>query len=455
MSEQKELQEVIESFGGQEVSPMVVYSDIFELGYGRVQRTGEESDKKPNPIILGAFNGKIERQIMLEDTFYEQLEHFWGADWAILNGVTYWGRRNTANGQGQLCALIFDLDGVTRDTLYAFLSAAHGDAWDGHGAYPIPNYIVLSGENVHLYYLMDNPITLYPKNKIELKKLKFALTTLMWNPYTSKEKKPQYQGLNQGFRVIGGKTKKGGLTRALRLSQTPFSVAELNEYVPEKDQADVNDDIKSTKYTLAEAKELYPEWYERVILHKQKYWTVKEDLYKWWLRRLQSCDGVTFRHRYFTVMALAIFAAKCGILDRERVKKDAMTLIPSYTQINPDFPFYENDIDCALECLDLRFCTFPRKDIEKITGIPMPPNKRNGRAQEQHLARIRVLQEFDYPDGSWRNTSGRPKGAKNKKYPKRDQIRDYKQKHPEATQREIAKALGISPTTVNKWLKND
>ncbi len=61
------------------------------------------------------------------------------------------------------------------------------------------------------------------------------------------------------------------------------------------------------------------------------------------------------------------------------------------------------------------------------------------------MARARAVQAVDYPDGSWREGNGRK--------PKRDLVRDYAAGHPEASQREISSALGISKTTVNKWLK--
>lgn len=454
LDKSQRLGKLIEVYGGYEVKAMQVYSDIFDLGYGKIQKSGEYHTLKPNPIIIGNWSGKIKRQIMLEDTFKEQLKNFQTADWAFMNGLTYWGRENKAQNQGQLCCFMIDYDGVTSKLFENFLYGAHAKVFDGHGFYPIPNYIILSGNNIHLYYLLEEPISLHPKAKTELKKLKYGLTRLCWNHNTSEIKIPQYQGINQGFRIIGGNTKNNSVVKAYQLNTHPFSIAELNEYVSSDDRADVEVVINlGSKYSLSEAKQKFPEWYQRVIVEKRpkKTWKCKEDLYKWWLEKLQKRDNVLYGHRYFCIMALAIYAAKCGILDKDRVKNDAMKLLEPFNNIKADEPFTERDIDSALECLDLRYCTFPKHDIEKITAITLPTNRRNGRPQKEHLKIARYVCNIYNPNNSWRNKNGRPKGSGTKK----DLIISYKKEHPKATQRDIAKALNISPTTVNKWLKKE
>ena len=438
--------ELLEKYGGFEVSAMDVYSDIFDLGGHQIQQTGERETSKPNPIILGEFDGKMQRQIMLEDTFEEQLAHFQGADWAILNGLTYWGRFNRGNNQGQMCAMMFDLDGITPTLFNNFLHASFAtEIFDGRGWYPIPQYVVLSGHNVHLYYVFESPICLYPQAKYELKRLKYALTRRIWNPNTSSIEKPQFQGINQGFRVIGGKTKTGGVVRVFRLNTHPTNIDELNEYVEEQDRANVVEVVNPThKYTLKEAQQLFPEWYERVVVQglPKKTWACKEDLYRWWLGMLWT-GSATWGHRYFCIMALAIFAAKCGILDRERVKKDAMELLDTFNSIKPTEPFTESDIDSALECLDLRYCRFPRNDIEKITAVRIDANKRNYRKQGEHLARCRAMQLIDYPNMEWINRDGRPT--------KQAQIAKWRSDNPAGTKAQCVRETGISKPTVLKW----
>ena len=444
------LESVLLEFGASEVSAMEVYSDIFDLGSGFIQTEGEPGGRhKANPIILGSFDGRRRRRILFEDTFEETLAEFQQADWAITNGLTYWGRANTADAQSKMCAMIFDLDGQEDRTLTAFLYNCRSD----YPIYPEPNYIVLSGHNVHLYYVLDEPADLYPNTKSLLKDMKYHLTDRMWNFYTSTEwENPQHQGINQGFRIIGGRTKDGGTVRAFRVNTHPFSLEELNEFLPSDQQVDLSSKWRRTRYTLDEAKELFPDWYEQVVVDGRRatgLWKVKEDLYNWWIRRIR--EGATFRHRYFCLMALAIFAVKCGIEDRERVKADMEALVPFLDSIDPEHPFgNDGEVEAALECFDLRYATFPRRDLEKITAVEMPPNKRNGLKQEQHLYLARRRKEDMKAIGlPMRNPEGRPRGSGTKAA----KIRAYAAEHPDASQRQIAKALGVSPTTVNKWLK--
>lgn len=454
---------ILEYFGAYEVSDMELYGDVFKLGTGFLTKAGEHRDSHEfngNPIILGSFDEKIRREIVFEDTFEEQLRRFQEqADWAILNGLTYWGRVNDGQHQNKLCAFVFDYDidkqKQVPKKLYNFLYGAFSES----KLYPIPNYMVLSSHNVHLYYVLEEPLDLFPIVKTQAKKLKHELSRIMMNRYTTNIEKPDAQGINQGFRIVGGKTKGGEgvaypTVRAFRLNEHPFSIEELNEWVPE--DARVQPGRKS-KYTIEQVKKQFPEWYEQVIVGGRRTtgrWVVKEDLYRWWLKKAyaEAVPG----HRYYCVMALAVFAAKCGILDKGRVRRDAESLLEKFNDFAGAEPFTKKDIKSALECLDLRFCNFSRKELESYTGVPMPPNKRNGLKQDQHLYLARRRKEDMKAIGlPMKNPEGRPKGSQNKDHPKKNAIRAYAAEHPDASHAAIAKALGVSRTTVIKWLKPD
>lgn len=449
---------ILEHFGAYEVSAMELYGDVFKLGTGFLTKAGEHRDGHDfngNPIFLGSWDGKIRREMGFEDTFEEQLGRFQQADWAILNGLTYWGRVNDGQHQNKLCAFVFDYDidkqRQVPKKLYNFLYGAFSES----KLYPIPNYMVLSSHNVHLYYVLEEPLDLFPVVKTQAKKLKHELSRIMMNMYTTNIEKPDAQGINQGFRIVGGRTKGGEgvaypTVRAFRLNEHPFSIDELNERVPE--EARVQPGRKS-KYTIEQVKKLFPEWYEQVIVGGKRTtgrWVVKEDLYRWWLKKAYD-EGVP-GHRYYCVMALAVFAAKCGILDKNRVRRDAESLMGKFNDFAGAEPFTEDDVKSALECLDLRFCNFSRKELESYTGVPMPPNKRNGLKQAQHLYLARRRKEDMKAIGlPMKNPEGRPKGSGEKC----DLIRAYAAENPGASNSEIAKALGVSRTTVIKWLKPD
>ena len=122
------LEDVLGKYGASEVSAMEMYGDIFRLGTGFIQRSPEIGSKvhKANPIILGSFDGVIRRRILFDDRYEEILREFQEADWAITNGLTYWGHANRADAQSKMCAMAFDLDGQDDTKLNTFLHGAFG-----------------------------------------------------------------------------------------------------------------------------------------------------------------------------------------------------------------------------------------------------------------------------------------------------------------------------------------
>lgn len=208
---------------------------------------------------------------------------------------------------------------------------------------------------------------------------------------------------------------------------------------------------KESKYTLEEAKKKFPEWYQKVVVNgdkSPKYWDIAGKvhgdnpyaLYDWWIRKVK--EGASYGHRYFNIMALAIYAAKCDV-PYEKLREDAYDLIPFMNSLKEEMPFTADDVDVALECYDLRYKTFPVKDISKIAGIPIEKNKRNGRLQPVHLGRARAVQQFDDPDGEWRNKDGRPT-AKNK-------VIDWRAAHPDGRKCDCIRDTGLSKPTVYRW----
>lgn len=465
------LQDILKKWDGYEVTPMEVYTDVFKLGEGYIQRSDEPPGEfKANP--LGYYKKDDEEKghfrIMFEDTFEEVLKELQTGDFTLLNGITYFGRRNVQQHASKMFAMIFDLDGVTDKTLNAFLSGAIiGDA------YPVPNYIALSGHGVHLYYVFEQPVSLYPYTKIQLKELKYALTDKIWNRYTSTAEKVQHQGINQGFRVIGCKTKKDApepTVRAFRINEHPFTLEQLCRYVPEEMRVDQEKLWKENKYTLAQARKKFPKWYEKVIINGDRsteYWDIAGKvngdnpyaLYDWWKRQIEA--GASYGHRYFAIMALAIYGVK-NDKTYDEVWDDAMAYIPFMNSLNPDEPFTIDDCAVAMECYDDRYKTFPIKDIEKITGIHIEPNPRNNRRRKEHLHASVLRNEKGRPivNPCKQNRElalqfmrengeikGRPKGSGTAQ----QKVVAYRSAHPDALKADCIRETGLSKKTVYKW----
>lgn len=437
--------DVIYKYGGVEVDALSVYTDIFKLGENEIQRMNEPSGEfKANPLGYMKQNGaaKGKYRIMFEDTFSETLSEMQHSDFAIMNGITYFGRKNTQENASKMYALIIDLDGVTEDKLNNFFYAASNKDYNH---YPMPNYMILSGHGVHLYYLFEEPLPLYPNIKLQLKELKYALTKKIWNRNTTElYEKIQFQGINQGFRVIGGKTKVPGvIVRAFQINKHPFSINQLNEYVPEQNRLDQNRIWKESKLSLAAAKKKYPKWYERRVLNQEPKgtWTCNQGLYRWWLEQIK--EGAIYGHRYFCIMCLSIYAIKSGV-SKEQLTEDALSLIPSLNSLNESEPFTEDDVKSALECYDERYRTFPIDDISKLSAIEIKKNKRNGRTRQQQMKIVNGTNQI-------KKALGEPIGRPSKE----EIVKGYFKENPNASISKAATDLGLSRTTIYKHLKQD
>lgn len=441
------LENVLKEWGATEVTPMEVYTEMFQLGENEIQKNGEpKGEYKTNPLGYWKNNeeSKGHYRILFDDDFEETLKELQQADFAILNGITYFGRKNVQAHASKMYAMIFDIDGVTDDTLGNFLKSAYSK----FTIYPLPNYIILSGHGIHLYYIFDYAIPLYPNIKLQLKEMKYALTQKMWNRYTSTQwEKVQYQGINQGFRVIGGKTKiKGVTSRAFQLNTHPYTLEQLNEYVPEDKRIDESKLWKERKLTLEQAKKKYPQWYEKRVERGEKRgtWKCKEDLYHWWLRRIK--EGAEVGHRYFCIMCLAIYGVKSGISE-EQVRNDALELVPFLDNMSNTEPFTESDVNSALDCFDERYITFPIEDISKLSGIVIEKNKRNGRNQKDHVKLMNYIRDEINGNKDWRNTEGRPKAEQT--------VKEWRASNPNGTKADCNRDTKLDPKTIRKWWDKD
>lgn len=315
---------------------------------------------------------------------------------------------------------------------------------------PTPNYIICSGNGVHLYYVFEQPLILFDNVKKSLDAFKKALTPYFWNQYVTKDYKIeniQFESPFQGFRMAGGVTKKGDRTRIFEISTHPIAIEELNRYAVKYGKKECQIDIAyESELTLAEAKEAYPEWYERRIVNKQKKgtWECKRDLYDWWKRRIT--EGASVGHRYYCLLMLSIYAIKCGRnVSEEELIEDAYSFLDKFDEMseNEINRFTDEDVMDALQgYYDKDLVTYPINSIVYRSGIPIEKNKRNFRKQAIHIKYMNNQRAFKVEMGECTN-GGRPD--------KRQIVQSWRLEHPGGRKIECERDTGLSRHTVLKW----
>lgn len=433
-----------------EISPFDFYRLIFSVG--ELEQAGVYENGKYNAIAVSIGSEKIKRYTVTDDL--QKVSELAKTDeFCIMSPISYAGKSRASRNARFIYALAIDVDGINlkqykgqpigmSDMFYQF---------DGNGPsnyLPKPTAIVSSGTGVHVYYVFEKPIPCFPNIVEQLSILKNRLTWQYWTQgLTTLPNAVQYESLFQGFRMPGTITKKGTRARAFLVdSGEKVSVEYLNKFVPEQYRC-TNFAYKSN-LTLAQAKEKYPEWYDRRIVKGEKKgrWTVKRDLYDWWLREVR--EKAKLGGRYWAVQALATFAVKCNI-GFDELQKDAIELQPILDELTEqeDNHFTKDDVLHALEAYNEDYVTYPRDIIAERTMIPIRENKRNGRKQAIHLERARAVQKIDYPEGEWREGNGRPKGSGTAE----QKVREWQKLHPEGSKSACKADTGLSYPTIRKW----
>lgn len=430
------------------VAPYDFYREIFPAG--AFERKGHFEDNKGNAIAVTIpkkesgialqieGNGRARRYTITDEL--DVLQELTETDFTIMSPISYFGRRRCAKNARYLYALTFDLDGVGMPQLRDVIHQMN------HSILPMATFIVNSGTGLHLYYVLKEPVPMYPSNQKYLKELKYSLTRQIWNRFTSTIREPQMQGIMQGFRVVGSGSKLGREypVVAYRFGER-IELDSLLVYIPDSngERQRLQGIMRKGRLSMEDAKEKYPDWYERRIVKKERRgrWTVKRDLYDWWLHRIE--DEIKVGHRFYGIMTLAIYAKKCGI-EEDELRRDAFALLQPYDSMSEDDVnrFTEDDVVCALEMFNEDYVTFPRNDIAKISGLTMSVNKRNYRKQNLHLRMARSNLAI-MSDDCGVALQGRPSAQ--------DTVQEWQTVHPTGTKKQCKDETGLSYPTIRKW----
>lgn len=358
-------------------------------------------------------------------------------NFVIVSPISYAGRHRKRESARFIYALTVDLDGITKkeyiiDLIHQFKTKY----------LPNPTYIVFSGTGIHLYYQFENPIPCF-KNIIEqLSKLKYDLINRIWNEYTtSLSNNIQYGSIFQGFRLAGGVTKSGGRTKVFHTGNK-ITLEYLNRFVINKENQFKYSNYKS-KYSLLEAKDKFPKWYNNKIINKRpnNTWIASKNVYDWWLRRIKN--EIKEGHRYYSIMILAIYAKKCGV-SKDILDRDAYKLLDKMESLttNDNNHFTKGDITSALKMYNDSYITFPIDTISKLSGLSIIKNKRNYRKQYIHLKIARNNKLILKEEGLMKK-EGRPS--------KEFTVHEWRKFNPDGSKSRCIRETGLSKMTVYKY----
>lgn len=413
----------------EELEPESFYRELFGYTY---LSSGKKSCEYPLHGTIIDITNRARHEPVWNDL--EALKIVQSADrFAIMAPASYIGFHRSNENARQLFAIAIDLDYLTEygiQNLFSQIEKAE--------VLPRPTMIVCSGSGLHLYYCFDKPIPCYEYNRRKIQKYKTALTRKIWNAYiTEGWKKPQIESVFQPMRVVGSGTKSGAIARGF-LTGEKIDTDYLDAFV--KPEYQIGNLEK--RGTLETWKLLDPEWYAERVEEKKprKYWTCNRALYDNWLGRIKR--EAVVNHRYFAVMALAIYGIKCAV-PFEEVKRDAYSLLPLFDSmtVEENNHFTEDDIESALRAYKECYKTFPRRSVEELTAIAVPANRRNGRSAEEHLELARAARDINQ----------RRKGTKwNGRKSKESIVLEWRSQHKDGTKTECIRDTGLSKPTVYK-----
>lgn len=442
-----------------EVTPKEFYRAIFPES--EFQEKGVYQKGRYNGIIVSVTSQKkkdgtplVKRYTVTDDL--EAVEQVCQTDdFCLMSPISYAGKNRSADNARFLYAITVDLDHIRmKDGSPIGLRNLIERHIDAVGRVPKPTYIVSSGTGVHLYYVLDHAVALYKNTVEQLQAFKYDLTKLIWHGTIcdiESERDIQQEGIFQGFRVPGTITKTGTRARAFLIGD-PVTMEYLNSFVSHP----VTEFSRKQGMTLAEAKEKYPEWYERRVVRKESkgVWHISRNLYDWWKRTI--LQGATVGHRYNCIMLLAIYAKKCSFYDaeknpdpvtREELERDAFQLMDHMESLTVDENnhFTNDEVLKAIQCFDDKWVTYSRRVTEYKSGIVIPANKRNYQKQTDHLEEARAIRDIRS------RRRGESWDAHNGRKSKEKVVHEWIINNPGKRKADCIRDTGLSKPTVYKY----
>lgn len=368
-------------------------------------------------------------------------------NFCMMSPISYAGKNRSNENARYLYALTIEIDNIQPKSGIKELFYS----WN-RNVFPLPKptYIVCSGNGLHLYFVFERPIPLFRNIFEQLSEVKKHFTPLFWNKYvttTHEKSQIQWESLNQPFRCVGTRGKRKCYALAFQTGEK-VTIEYLNQFLPEELKMNA---VYKSSLSLEQAKELYPEWYQKRIVEKEKgkgHWNRHQPIYYNWIEKIKS--GAVVGKRYNCMENLCSLAVQCQI-EPEQVEKDCREIAVIFEEMTEDEDnhFTEYDVLCALRTYHIPTEKAYRRKIEYIsqkTGIELKANKRNGRKRKDHVVLMNTMKSLKKQLGE-EVAEGRPKRSGTAE----QTVREWQESHPNGKKADCIRDTGLSKPTVYKW----
>lgn len=361
----------------------------------------------------------------------------------LLGGSTYFKNFVSKATAKDVHALIIDMDNVWAGVLQ---SAFQNDWNEDDKELPKPTYIVNSGTGLHLYFLFDEPIPHYVCNSEKIDQLYRRLAVQQTTSRIYLQKQVQWFG--QDFRMAGSLNKYNWRNEVFRVGEK-WDIDRLAQAVG-------MEDTHFVRYGEPRTRQLVKR--ERTKNRtKRKGWRCNQGFYDYTLER---CRNETKEgNRYMSFCALTVIAWKCNV-PISKVEQDLKGLIPKYNK-GAKRQIIEKEIEHALRMYNEKAMLTQRERLQDWIGWEYKPQtnrhygkqvfkrKKSQEARDKGLKNTNLevrgwaVRDAMYPDGEWRNKDGAPS--------KQEEVRAWRQLHPDGKPKDCMADTGISKNTVYRW----
>ncbi|MCD8287987.1 MAG: hypothetical protein LUC18_04005, partial [Porphyromonadaceae bacterium] len=247
----------------------VFYADLFQFcedvnaKTGHIDRFDPDKDK-----IMTVFGEKSYKALPIETA----LELSEGKDNAYCCSVTFYDNYKRDQYIEWVFAFVVDVDNVKPSYLNVILKNLVNISM-------MPTYIVNSGRGLHLYYVLKEPLRLYPEIRPRAMELHKELNKAMTPFFT-----PDVHSLGQAYRIVGSNTKIGEVATSFKVGPKydVVDIANFCEY-PWHDRSRATDKMVSFSEAIIKTLGLHirPNYndshatFDFIAAHKDEYYLVK------------------------------------------------------------------------------------------------------------------------------------------------------------------------------------